>query len=84
MENPLPKPGQQSRRPAVLERRVVAATALDQKLPPAEQLSPQPELHLPAKRSTPYEKVAEVMSAAAREGLARIGFVTQPSPSASQ
>jgi len=57
---------------------------LDQKLPPAAQLSPQPELHLPAKRSTPYEKVDEVMSAAAREGLARIGFVTQPSPSASQ
>jgi len=39
---------------------------------------PQPELHLRAERLTPYEKVAAVMSAAAREGLTRIGFVTEP------
>ena len=44
----------------------------------AAALAPQPELHLRAERSTPYEKVAEVMSAAAREGLTRIGFVTEP------
>ena len=31
-----------------------------------------------AERTTPYEKVAELMSAAAREGLTRIGFVTEP------
>ncbi|MBV2234548.1 MAG: biopolymer transporter ExbD [Sterolibacterium sp.] len=40
--------------------------------------SPQPQLQLAAARSTPYEKVAEVMSAAARAGLTRIGFVTDP------
>lgn len=40
---------------------------------------PQPELHLRAERTTAYEKVAELMSAAAREGLTRIGFVTEPS-----
>lgn len=39
---------------------------------------PQPELHLRAERTTPYEKVAEVMSAAARAGVTRIGFVTEP------
>lgn len=39
---------------------------------------PQPELHLRAERSTPYEKVAEVMSAAAKEGVTRIGFITEP------
>ena len=40
---------------------------------------PQPELHIRAERTTPYEKVAQVMSEAARQGLARIGFVTDPS-----
>lgn len=41
-----------------------------------------PELHLRADRQTPYEKVAQVMSAASRHGLTRIGFVTDPSMSA--
>jgi len=40
---------------------------------------PQPELHIRAERTTPYEKVAQVMSEAARQGLSRIGFVTDPS-----
>ena len=40
---------------------------------------PQPELHIRAERTTPYEKVAQVMSEAARLGLLRIGFVTDPS-----
>lgn len=57
---------------------VVAAALLEQKLRAAAALKPQPELHLRAERTTPYEKVAEVMSAAAREGLTRIGFVTEP------
>jgi len=42
-------------------------------------VSPTPELHIRAERSTPYEKVAQVMSEAARHGLTRIGFVTDPS-----
>ena len=57
---------------------VVAASLLDQKLRAAAALSPQPELHLRAERSTPYEKVADVMSASARAGLTRIAFVTNP------
>jgi biopolymer transport protein ExbD len=56
----------------------------DQKLRVAAALSPQPELHLRAERTTPYEKVAEVMSAAAREGLTRIGFVTEPTRNAAR
>jgi biopolymer transport protein ExbD len=44
----------------------------------AAQQTPQPELHLHAARLTPYERVAEVMSDAARAGLHRIGFVTTP------
>ena len=57
---------------------ILAAAALEQKLRSAAALSPQPELHLRAELTTPYEKVAEVMSAAAREGLTRIGFITEP------
>lgn len=59
-------------------RTVVTQTELAEKLQAAAHLQPQPELHLNAERSTPYEKVAEVMSAAARVGLTRIGFVTLP------
>ena len=57
---------------------IVAAPALEQKLRSAATLMPQPELHLRAERSTPYEKVAELMAAAARQGLTRIAFVTNP------
>ena len=39
---------------------------------------PQPELHLRADRAVPYGRVAEVMADAARAGLGRIGFVTDP------
>ncbi len=57
---------------------VVPVPALEARLRAAALLLPQPELHLRAERSTSYEKVAEVMSAAAREGLTRIGFITEP------
>jgi len=57
----------------------VAAAVLAGKLKSAAALAPQPELHLRADRLTPYEKVADVMSASARAGLTRIGFVTDPS-----
>ena len=39
---------------------------------------PQPELHLRADRNARYESVALVMSAAAKAGLTRIGFVSDP------
>lgn len=38
----------------------------------------QPELHLRADRAVRYERVAEVMAAAQRAGLAKIAFVTEP------
>jgi biopolymer transport protein ExbD len=53
-------------------------TALAAKIAEAAQVNPQPELHLDADRKVPYEKVAEVMSAAQAGGLTKIGFVTQP------
>lgn len=50
-----------------------------ERLKAAAALQPQAELHIRAERTTPYEKVAQVMSEAARQGLVRIGFVTDPS-----
>lgn len=39
---------------------------------------PQPELHIRADRHVYYEAVAQVMATAAKSGLGRIGFVTDP------
>jgi biopolymer transport protein ExbD len=39
---------------------------------------PQPELHLRADRATPYQALAEVMADAAKAGMTRIGFVSDP------
>ncbi len=44
----------------------------------AAMQAPQPELHIRADRGVRYERVAQVMSLAARAGLVRIGFVTDP------
>jgi biopolymer transport protein ExbD len=38
---------------------------------------PKPELHLYADKGTPYQRLAEVMAAAQRNGLTRIGFITE-------
>ncbi|MDX9706357.1 MAG: biopolymer transporter ExbD [Azospira sp.] len=56
----------------------VDAAQFNARLAAAGALQPQPELHIRADRMTPYEKVAQVMSDAARNGLTRIGFVTDP------
>jgi biopolymer transport protein ExbD len=56
----------------------VDRSALALRMAAAAKLDPQPEIHLRADRSTEYEKVAEVMSAAAKAGLVKIGFVTEP------
>ena len=49
-----------------------------ERLKAAAAQQPQPELLVRAERTTPYEKVAQVMSEAAKQGLVRIGFVTDP------
>ena len=56
----------------------VARAELGARLAMAAKRNPQPELHLRADRATRYENVAEVMADAARLGLARIGFVSDP------
>ena len=42
------------------------------------QKKPQPELQLRADKSTRYEVIAQVMSAAQTNGMTKIGFVTNP------
>ncbi len=38
-------------------------------------LQPQPELHLRADKTTPYQRLAEVMAEAQRAGVTRLGFI---------
>ena len=44
----------------------------------AGKRQPQPEVHIRADSSVAYGRVAEVMADAARSGLTRIGFVSNP------
>jgi len=57
---------------------LVDAAALELRMKSAATIDPQPEVHIRADRSTEYQHVAAVMSAAARAGLGKIGFVTAP------
>ncbi len=56
----------------------VEEAALEARFAEAAKRDPQPEIHIRAERTAQYERVARVMSAAARSGLTRIGFVTEP------
>jgi biopolymer transport protein ExbD len=58
----------------------VDPTQLRTRIAEAARQNPQPELHLRAERTTPYEKVAQVMAAAQSGGLEKIGFITEPQP----
>jgi biopolymer transport protein ExbD len=44
----------------------------------AARIEPQPELHIRADGELAYKRVVTVMSDAARAGLTRIGFITDP------
>ncbi len=44
----------------------------------AAKLEPQPEMHLRADGDLAYQRVVTVMADAARAGLTRIGFITDP------
>jgi biopolymer transport protein ExbD len=52
--------------------------AFAQRLAQAARRSPQPELHLRADKNTRYETLAQLMAAAQKAGMTRIGFVTEP------
>ena len=44
----------------------------------AAQQRPQPEVHIRADGAVAYRRVAEILADAARSGVARVGFVTDP------
>ena len=54
----------------------IRQTDLDARLARAAQQNPQPELQLRADKSTRYEVIAQVMSAAQTNGITKLGFVT--------
>ena len=56
----------------------VEKTELVKRMTAAATVDPQPEVHIRADATTEYQKVAEVMSIAARVGLMKIGFITDP------
>src|SRR5262252_7150794 len=57
----------------------VDARALVERMAAAGKLDPQPEIHIHADADARYQVIAEVMATAARSGLTRIGFVSDPS-----
>jgi biopolymer transport protein ExbD len=56
----------------------VAAAMLPARFALEAKKLPQPELHIHADKLAHYELVAQVMSGAAKAGVTRIGFVTDP------
>jgi biopolymer transport protein TolR len=64
-----------------LDDRKLDGAALEQRLAEAARRNPETEVQLRADQSVPYGRIVEVMGAAQKAGLNRIGFVAQP-PSA--
>jgi biopolymer transport protein ExbD len=56
----------------------ISSADLAQRFAATAKLNPQPEVHIRAERTAHYEHVARVMAEAAKTGLTRIGFVTEP------
>jgi biopolymer transport protein ExbD len=56
----------------------VARGDLQSRLDQAGKQSPQPALHLSVEKTTEYQVVAEILGGAARAGLSKIGFVSDP------
>ena len=61
-----------------LDDKPVTPAQLAQALSEAAKRSPETEVQLRADRSVPYGKVVEVMGAAQKAGLSRVGFVAEP------
>ncbi|HEX4918247.1 MAG TPA: biopolymer transporter ExbD [Limnobacter sp.] len=51
---------------------------LELRLQAAARQTKQPELRIQGDRSVEYEKVVQVMAAAQRSGIEKLGFVTEP------
>jgi biopolymer transport protein ExbD len=60
---------------------VVSRQVLNERLVAAGRQVPQPEVHIRADQAAQYRWVAETLADAAKAGLTRIGFVSDPSAS---
>ncbi len=56
----------------------VDAAAWQARMQAAAQQAPQPEIHIRADGDLAYRNVAQIMADAARAGLSKLGFVTDP------
>ena len=56
----------------------IADEELSARLQAEAAKAPQPDLHIRGDKEVRYERVAQVMAAAQRAGLRKIGFVTDP------
>ncbi len=56
----------------------VDAAAWQTRMAAAAQQTPQPEIHLRADGGLAYRHVAQIMADAAKAGLVKLGFVTDP------
>ncbi|MDP1645833.1 MAG: biopolymer transporter ExbD [Thiobacillus sp.] len=56
----------------------VDAAAWQARMDLAAQQTPQPEIHIRADGELAYKHVAQIMSDAAKAGLGKLGFVTDP------
>jgi biopolymer transport protein TolR len=63
---------------AFVDDQPVDAAQLAQRLQEAARRGPDTEVQLRADQAVPYGRVVEVMGAAQKAGLSRIGFVAQP------
>ncbi len=63
---------------AFLNDRPVDATELARQLGQAAEKNPDTEVQLRADTAVPYGRVVEVIGAAQKAGLSRIGFVAEP------
>ena len=60
----------------------IDAATLQLRLEEAARQDPQPELHIRGDRKAEYESVLQVMAAAQRAGVRKLGFVTLPGDAA--
>ena len=61
-----------------LDEQPMSPAQLAERLAQAAQRNPDTEIHLRADQAVPYGRVVEVMGAAQKAGLNRIGFVADP------
>ncbi len=58
---------------------VADAADLERRLKPLAHQEPQPEVHIRGDARSDFEPIGQVMTALRRAGIAKVGFVTDPS-----